>query len=431
LLSFTGRRSGKCLLAYREKGDEQLPWDLEAPVTRNLKIIRAQTLRIKHQSILRRGTRVQLKPFLLDAWLDQYEHHIEFNLAASTGPAWTVNDILALAGDEMRRHFLNHKLVYSRPAGADSLREAIAEMQDVPVDAVQIVTGASEALVALMWLAAEPGANVIIPLPGFTTFSALPESLGLETRFYRVRRENGFRIDPDEIKRLVNSKTKLILVNSPHNPTGATIGDEEMEALHDFAVERGVQLVSDEVYHPIYHGRKTKSAARLPHATVISDLSKAFSIAGVRTGWMIDHDAKRRQRYWTARAYFSISNTTTGEILSEIAIRNREVVLGKTHQAAARNLKLLESFMADHRDVLGWIPPQGGMTAFPWLVSGENSRPFCQAAAERGILLAPGDCFDEPAHFRLGYAAAADNFSKALDRFGEFVASWSAKMVTA
>jgi aspartate/methionine/tyrosine aminotransferase len=231
---------------------------------------------------------MQLKPFLLDAWLDQYEHDIEFNLAASTGPTWTVNDILALADDETRHRFLNHNLVYSRPAGADSLREAIAEMQRVPVEAVQIVTGASEALVALMWLAAEPGANVIIPLPGFTTFSALPESLGLETRFYRVRRENGFRIDPDEIKRLADSKTKLILVNSPHNPTGATISDGEMEALHDFSVERGIQLVSDEVYHPIYHGMQTKSAARLPHATVIADLSKAFSIAGVRTGWMIE-----------------------------------------------------------------------------------------------------------------------------------------------
>jgi aspartate/methionine/tyrosine aminotransferase len=101
-----------------------------------------------------------------------------------------------LAGEETRHHFLNHKLVYSRPGGADSLREAIAEMQDVPVETVQIVTGASEALLTLMWLAAEPGANVIIPLPGFTTFSALPESLGVETRFYRVRRENGFRIDP-------------------------------------------------------------------------------------------------------------------------------------------------------------------------------------------------------------------------------------------
>jgi aspartate/methionine/tyrosine aminotransferase len=374
---------------------------------------------------------MQLKPFLLDAWLDQYEHGIEFNLAASTGPAWTVNEILALADEGTRHRFLNHNLVYGRPAGADSLREAIAEMQGVPIEAVQIVTGASEALVALMWLAAEPGANVILPVPGFATFSALPESLGVETRFYRLRRENGFRIDPDEIKRLTDANTKLILINSPHNPTGATIGDEEMEALHDFTARRGIQLVSDEVYHPIYHGRPAKSAARLPHATVIADLSKAFSIAGVRTGWMIEHDAERRQRYWNARAYFSICNTTTGEILSEIAIRKRDAVLGKTQEAASRNLNLLDQFMAEHRDVLGWIRPQGGMTAFPWLVSGENDRAFCQAATARGILLAPGDCFDTPAHFRLGFAAAGENFLRALDRFGQFVKSWSAKMVSA
>jgi aspartate/methionine/tyrosine aminotransferase len=373
---------------------------------------------------------MQLKPFLLDAWLDQYEHAIEFNLAASTGPVWTVNDILGLSNEETRHRFLNHNLVYSRPAGAESLREAIAEMQRVPVEAVQVVTGASEALVALMWLAAEPGANVIIPRPGFTTFSALPESLGLETRFYRVRRENGFRIDPDEIKRLADARTKLILVNSPHNPTGATISDDEMEALHDFAAERGIQLVCDEVYHPIYHGKQTKSAARLEHATVIADLSKAFSISGVRTGWMIEHDAQRREQYWNARAYFTVTNSTTGEILSEIAIRRRDAVLGKAQETATRNLALLERFMAEHRDVLGWIPPQGGMTAFPWLVSGENARAFCESAAERGILLAPGDCFDTPEHFRVGFAAVGENFSKALERFGEFVKSWSAKMAT-
>ena len=374
---------------------------------------------------------MQLKPFLLDAWLDQYEHGIDFNLAASTGPNWTVNEILALADEETRHRFLNHKLVYSRPAGADSLRQAIAEMQDVPVDAVQVVTGAAEAILALMWLAAEPGANVIIPLPGFTSFSAIPDSLGLEIRYYHVRRENGFRIDPDEIKRLADSKTRLVLVNSPHNPTGAVVSDSEMEALHEFCAGRGIQLVSDEVYHPIYHGTPSRSAARLPHATVIADLSKAFSIAGVRTGWMIEHDARRRQQYWTARAYFSVTNSTTGEILSEIAVRKRDVVLGKAQQVASRNLKLLESFMAGHRDVLGWIPPQGGMTAFPWLLSGEGERPFCQAAAERGMLLAPGDCFDAPSHFRLGFAATGDNFSKGLDRFGSFVKSWSAKMVTA
>ena len=374
---------------------------------------------------------MRLKPFLLDTWLDQYEHRIEFNLGASTGPTWTVNDILALADDETLHRFLNHKLVYGRPAGADSLREAIAEMQGVPVESIQVMTGSSEALVAMMWLANEPGANVILPLPGFTTFSALPESLGIETRYYRVRRENQFRIDIDEIKHLADSNTKLILVNCPHNPTGATISDDDMEALHAYTAERGIQLVSDEVYHPIYHGRKTTSAARLPHATVIHDLSKAFSIAGVRTGWMIEHDAKRRQQYWTARAYFSICNGTTGEILAEVAIRNRDKVLGRTQEVASRNLKLLDQFMAEHREALGWIRPQGGMTAFPWLVTGEDARPFCQAATERGILLAPGDCFEVPSHFRLGFAAAGFEFSRALDRFGEFVKSWSPRLATA
>jgi aspartate/methionine/tyrosine aminotransferase len=375
---------------------------------------------------------MQLKPFLLDMWLDTYEHHIEFNLAASTGPSWTLNEILRLAGEEEHERFLSHKVVYSRPAGAESLRAAIADMQGVSIDAVQIVTGASEALLVLMWLAAEPGANVILPQPGFTTFSALPESLRLETRYYAIRKENGFRIDIEEIKKLADGNTKLVLVNSPHNPTGTTISDAELDSLHEFTASRGIQLVSDEVYHPIYHGQATKSAARLPRATVIHDFSKAFPLSGVRTGWMIEHDPKHRERYWNARAYFSISNNTSGEILAEIAMRHRDTVLGKTQQTATQNLRQLEAFMSEHRDTLGWIAPRGGMTAFPWLLSGEDSRAFCQAAAEQGILLAPGDCFDAPAHFRLGFAAMTDNFSDALRRLGDFVKSWSAaKMATA
>ncbi len=174
---------------------------------------------------------MQLKPFLLDMWLDTYEHDIEFNLAASTGPCWTLNEILNLVGEEERDRFLNHNLVYSRPAGAEGLRAAIADFHGVDVEAVQVVTGASEALLVLMWLAAEPGANVVLPQPGFTTFSALPESLRIETRYYGVRKENDFRIDVEEIKKLADENTKLILVNSPHNPTGATILDAEMERL--------------------------------------------------------------------------------------------------------------------------------------------------------------------------------------------------------
>ena len=96
---------------------------------------------------------MRLKPFLLDMWLDAFEHNIEFNLAASEGPRWTLNEILSLAGEDERQRFLNHDLVYSRPAGAEGLRAAIAEMQGVDVETVQVVTGASEALLVLMWLA--------------------------------------------------------------------------------------------------------------------------------------------------------------------------------------------------------------------------------------------------------------------------------------
>jgi aspartate/methionine/tyrosine aminotransferase len=375
---------------------------------------------------------MQLKPFLLDMWLDRYEHDIEFNLGASTGPTWTVNELLSLASDEDRQRFLNHKVVYSRPAGAEGLRAAIAEMQGVAAESVQVVTGASEALVVLMWLATQPGANVILPHPGFTTFSALPESLGVEIRSYGVHKDNNFSIDIEEIKRLADANTKLVLVNSPHNPTGATISDAEFESLHELTSARGIQLVSDEVYHPIYHGRATQSAARLPHATVIHDFSKAFPLSGVRIGWMIEHDQKRRKQYWNARTYFSISNNTCGEILAEIAMRNRHIVLGRTQETASRNLQQLDDFMAEHEETLGWIRPQGGMTAFPWLLSGEDARPFCEAAAERGILLVPGDCYDVPSHFRLGFAAATEEtFAKALERLGEFVKSWSARMAPA
>jgi DNA-binding transcriptional MocR family regulator len=111
-----------------------------------------------------------------------------------------------------------------------------------------------------------------------------------------------------------------------------------------------------------------------------------------------------------AAHHFSISNNTAGEMLAEIAMRHRNTILGKTQKTATRNLRHLEGFMAEHSETLGWIPPRGGVTAFPRLLSGENTRPFCQAAADQGILLAPGDCWDAPWHFRLGFAAISDKF---------------------
>jgi aspartate/methionine/tyrosine aminotransferase len=301
------------------------------------------------------------------------------------------------------------------------LREAIATLAGVLPGAVQPVTGASEALLAFFFLAAEPDANVVLPSPGFPTNDAMAESFGIEVRRYVLRAENQFRIDLEEIQRLVDRNTRFVLVNTPHNPTGAVLSDAEMQSLHDFCADRGVQLIADEVYHPIYHGPPVQSAARLPHVTVVSDFSKALCLSGLRVGWIIDRDAERLKRYMTARNYFTITNSSIAERLAAFALRHNDAIYSRAQRVAARSLSLLDQMFAEHADVIRWIRPSGGMTAFPWLARGGDTRDFCLRLARRGVLMVPGDCFGRPEHFRLGFAAADSGFQPAIERFADFL----------
>ena len=367
---------------------------------------------------------MKIQPFLLDQWLNQYHFASpppEFDFASSTGPHWTAREILELANEDERNLLLDAELVYSNASGSEKLRRAIGEMQGVSPEQVQVVTGGSEALLILFFLAAEPGANVILPSPLFPPTAIVANLLGLETRFYRLRRENDFRVDADEIKKLADDKTKLLFVNTPHSPTGATLSDEELRGLYDFASERGIQFVSDEVYHPIYHERETSSAAILPHSTVLSSFSKSLSLSGLRVGWIVERDAERLKQYTNARSYFTISNTALGEELAVIALKHRAKILARTREVVNANLKLLDRFFAEQEDTLGWIRPRGGTIAFPWLKDGSDAREFCRALAERGVLLVPGDCFGMPEHFRLGFGVNAKGFARGLERIAEFL----------
>jgi aspartate/methionine/tyrosine aminotransferase len=368
---------------------------------------------------------MKLAPFLLDKWLDDHEHPSpEFHLGGSTGPRWTVGEVLDLDAGSRDRLF-GATVVYPPAAGAATLREAIAAMYGIDPHHVVVVAGGSEALLHLFFDAAAPGANVLVPFPGFPPYAAVPQSLGLEVRPYHLRREAAYRIDFDELQRLADDRTALLLVNSPHNPTGATIEPIELKRLHDFAADRGIQFVSDEVFHPIYHESPGASAAALPHATVVGDLSKAFSLAGLRLGWIVERDEARRARYVNARQYFTISNAVVGELVGEIAIRHRDTILGRTRDVARANLLHVDSLMANLGDVLDWVRPSGGMTGFPRLVSAEDTRPFCEEAARHGVLIVPGDCFGFPHHFRLGFGVGAEWYAAAMERVGTLLRAWA------
>ena len=373
---------------------------------------------------------MELPPFLLDRWIEQKhapDSQIEYDLASSTGPVWTLRELLALAGGSELDELLDTSISYTSATGTLALRTAIAALEGVEPDTVQVVTGASEALLILFFLAAEPGANVVLPNPGFPANTALAESLGIAVRYYNLRAENQFRIDPDEIHRLVDRDTRLLLVNSPHNPTGAVLSDQEMEGLHDFCAERRVQFVSDQVYHPIYHGAETRTAARLPNATVISDFSKALCLSGLRIGWMVDRDPRRRERYRNARNYFTVTANVFGERLAVVALQHSVEIYARARQVAQRNLALLDQVFASHSGLVGWVRPTGGMTAFPWLTSGSDTREFCSGMARHGVLMVPGVCFGQPSHFRVGFAASGERFPRAIERFAEFLESGTGK----
>jgi aspartate/methionine/tyrosine aminotransferase len=368
---------------------------------------------------------MEMRPFLLDQWLSKHQFAsppIEYDLASSTGPRWTVRELLALVDDDARERLFERPLYYAPPEGSSELREPIAAMAGVTADDVRITTGASEALWILFIDAAEPGANVVLPHPGFPTFDEAAQVLGLEVRHYHLRQESEFRIDLDEIHARSDGRTKLILVNSPHNPTGAVIGEAALAELHDFCAQRGIQLVVDEVYHPIYHGPAAPSASRLPGVTVLGDFSKALCLSGLRLGWIVERDTTRRVRYENARGYLTVSSSSPlGEALGAIGVHNRDTIFGRAQRAASANLRAMEPLFAEHAERFGWIPPRGGLTAWPWLRSGESSRPLCEEAAAHGVLLAPGDCFGVPSHFRIGLGAGGDDISKAVDRLSGLV----------
>ena len=154
---------------------------------------------------------------------------------------------------------------------------------------------------------------------------------------------------------------------------------------------------------------------------MIGDLSKAFALPGLRVGWMREPDARRRAQYLNAREYLSISNTVAGELLAEIAVRNRDQVHGRTQQAVNTNMSLLDRFMGEHRGTVDWVRPAGGTTSFIRFRSIADTRPFCESAAGKGLLLTPGDCFDVPDHVRLGLGVEPRVFAGAIERFAELI----------
>jgi aspartate/methionine/tyrosine aminotransferase len=326
-----------------------------------------------------------------------------------------LGEVLALDGGHALDELAALKVGYAPAEGSRALREAIAAFAGVDPDWVVVTTGASEALSVRFCLASKPGANVVMPFPAFPAFETMANAWGLAARTFLLKRENGFAQAAGQVLESIDGGTALALVNSPHNPTGSAMRRVEIETLAQALSARVIPLIVDEVYHPLYFGAEVASASGIANTIVVGDMSKALSLAGLRMGWIIDADPERRKRIIDARSYFTISGSPILEAIAVVALRNRNAILSRLTSVVEANLALLDGFMQRHADTLSWVRPTGGTVAFPWFRDGSNSRPWCEALAGQGVLVAPGDCFGAPDHFRLGFGAQSEGFGEALE----------------
>jgi aspartate/methionine/tyrosine aminotransferase len=373
---------------------------------------------------------MKVPPFKLDHWLAAHEFAtppIRYNLASSTGPAWTVAEVMQLGGGAAR-DLDDLRLSYAPPQGGKLLRERIAALHGADPDHVLVMTGASEALVALMALFAEPGASIVVPKPAYPAVPVLARAWGMRVREYTLEGDKGFAQTAAGVLAAVDSSTRAVFVNTPHNPTGSTMAHQEQHALAEELAAGGIPLIVDEVYHPLYHGPMASSgappsASLLPNTILLGDFAKALSLPGLRVGWLIDRDARRREALLDLRSYFTISGSPLTEALGAHALANAPAILERLRSVASGNLALLTRFMAEQAGRLAWAPPSGGTTCFPWLRDGRDARPLCEALAKAGVLTAPGDCFAMPAHLRVGFGAMPAGYADALAIFARVLAA--------
>ena len=245
------------------------------------------------------------------------------NIAETCAASISVDDLVALCEDPNIPPPLNTstKLTYGAIRGSDALRGRLASLYSarvsspLPTENILITSGAIAANFLLLYTLIGPGDHVVCVHPTYQQLYAVPESLGAEVSLWKLRKERNFIPDLEDLKGLVKDSTKMIMINNPNNPTGATIPKSILQALVDFAQEMDIIILSDEVYRPLFHGISPIDSDFPPsiismgyNKTIVTgSMSKAYSLAGIRIGWIASRDKSIIEAIATARDYTTIS----------------------------------------------------------------------------------------------------------------------------
>jgi aspartate/methionine/tyrosine aminotransferase len=343
----------------------------------------------------------------------RWEFKSQHNLTASAAETMLLSDLRAMAEEEEREDLDRMSLGYSETSGALKLRSAIAATYETIAAAdVLCFSGGKEAIFTAFHALMAADDHAVIVTPAYQPAEDVPLSAGMASGV-ALRAEDDWRLDLDRLRAALRPNTRVIYINFPHNPTGALQDSQTFDALVALAAERGIHIVSDEVYR----GLELDPAARSPQIADVYPLglslnvtSKTLGLPGLRVAWIACKDRALLDRITNLKHYLSDGNAGICEVLARIALKSAARIVERNRAIIATNLPILDAFFRDHAHLFDWRRPDGGCIAYPRYKGPGGVEEFCRRAVEEaGILLLPASAYssrltETPTdRFRIGF----------------------------
>ncbi len=370
---------------------------------------------------------MRIKPFLVEEWMNAYETEAKHNIAETCVDSISLSELWNLSGTEGERfwkEFCEKRLTYGDIEGFPAFREGICGLyRTVQPENVVVTHGAAGANHHVFYSLIEPGDRVISVMPTYQQLYSIPESFGADLVVLPLRSENGYLPDLEELRSLVTPGTKMICINNPNNPTGALMDNAILAEIVQIARSAGAYVLCDEVYrHLTQEDVWIESIADLYEKGIsVGSMSKAFSLAGLRLGWIASRDPDVIRTCVSHRDYDLISCGMIDERIAAVALQSKDALLGRSRSIVRKNLAVLDAWV-NSEPMLHYVRPSAGSTALVFYDHPVGSYEFCsRLLKETGAFVTPGDCFAQPYSMRIGYACDTKTLEEGLEAISVFL----------
>ena len=369
---------------------------------------------------------MNIRPFAVEEWMNEYETGARYNIAETCVDSVSLDELFALTGeskDEFLSKFCATRLTYGDIWGSDALREGVCRLyRTVRPDEVVLTHGAAGANHHVFCSLISAGDRVVSIMPTYQQLYSIPEAIGADVAIMHLKQENHYLPDLDELKALVTPGTKMVCINNPNNPTGALMSRELLEQIIEIARGVDAYVLCDEVYrHLTQADGWCESVADLYEKGIsVSSMSKVFSLAGIRMGWIATHDKAAVKAFLSHRDYNLISCGMFDDAVASLTLRHSDEMIRRNQAIVRENLAILDEWVQAHPHFY-YTKPQAGTTALVYYDYDIPSYEFCERLYhETGSFVTPGDCFEQPHSMRIGYACDAQTLKDGLAALADF-----------